>query len=356
MADRDTLAALFSGMNGSSGSSRGNYDLDQFDKILNQNNLWNMAAAPVMQAKFDNSTWSPSTTLGVSAAQSFLGALLGGMGNRQNAAQYEKLNEVLPTLYQDPSSVTLPEGMDAEAFGTIKANALRENAARTISKSQKESDLKDSFFAEIYSKNPSLAVSSMPEVAKKFGIGEVAEQKNSLSDLPPTLQTRAMEEAQTIKNKEKSLSFIDEKFEQAKKLTGPGTTIASIFGVPTYSANELKGLKDSLLQQIDAMNGREMNSDVRQRLLDLTPTGYDSDEQIDKKKANFKEFVASLAKSTPVLDSIGAAGSYQSVPSGGSEQPPQDDAAMRSFIRKGLAQNKTRAEIEAEWVKAGGRL
>lgn len=122
--NEDTLAALFNG----AFSNRGPADLDQFGKSIAQNNIWKMAAAPIMSAKFDSSTWNPLQKLGVGALQSFLGTALGEYGRQQDAVQLEKVAEVLPQLYANPSAVSAPEGVDPEAFGALKLNAIRRAA------------------------------------------------------------------------------------------------------------------------------------------------------------------------------------------------------------------------------------
>lgn len=131
MADKDIIAALMGGMGGGGGS-----DLGALRSTIAQNDLWTQAAQPILGARFDNSTWSPGTTLGVSAGQAFLGALLGGMGQRSQAQQLEKVAQVLPALYKNPGAVVAPEGVDREAFGILKLGEMAKNQARTIAQQQ----------------------------------------------------------------------------------------------------------------------------------------------------------------------------------------------------------------------------
>jgi phosphohistidine swiveling domain-containing protein len=115
---------------------------------------------------------------------------------------------------------------------------------------------------------------------------------------------RLIKEGETIAKLDQVNKYIDEKFERAKTLTGKSAMIGMNLGIPTPEAAELTGLKDSVLVQIDNALGREMNSDVRQRLLSLTPTSYDSPEVIETKKQNMKELLASLSTPTPLTNSL----------------------------------------------------
>lgn len=103
-------------------------DLGNFQKAIGANDYWKQAAVPIGAAKFDTSTWKPSTTAGVLAAQGFLGSILNGLGQRNEADQMNKVASVLPALYSDPISVSAPEGVDPGAFGALKASAIARNS------------------------------------------------------------------------------------------------------------------------------------------------------------------------------------------------------------------------------------
>ena len=122
--------------------------LNAFEKTLGQNDYWKMAAAPILGAKFDTSTWNPATTLGVTAAQSFIGSLLHGYGAQQEAAQMDAVSKVLPQLYADPQSVALPAGVDPEAFAGLRAAAAREQILRGI----KQDEFSRSVMADLFQK------------------------------------------------------------------------------------------------------------------------------------------------------------------------------------------------------------
>ena len=121
MSNDDIFASLFGGGGGNSSNIS---DLANFQKTLGQNDYWRMAAAPVLGAKFNTSTWSPGETIGVTAGQAFLGALLNRIGQKSEAAQLAKVAEVLPELYANPRAISVPEGVDPEAFGGLKLAAI----------------------------------------------------------------------------------------------------------------------------------------------------------------------------------------------------------------------------------------
>lgn len=132
----DTSTAFLSALMGSGGGNAVS-DLLGLEKTIAANSLWRQAAAPVLGAKFDTSTWSPMESLGVSAGQAFLGGLLNAMGVRDEASQMESIAKVLPQLYKDPLSVEKPEGVDSEAFAQLKLSSLKDNISRNQKLSEK---------------------------------------------------------------------------------------------------------------------------------------------------------------------------------------------------------------------------
>lgn len=124
----DASAAMLEALFGSGINAADDGGINAFRKTVGANDYWRAAAAPILSAKFDNSTWSPGQTLGVSAGQAFLGGILNALGQRDEARQLESVASVLPKLYSDPNSVSVPEGVDPEAFGQLKLNALATRA------------------------------------------------------------------------------------------------------------------------------------------------------------------------------------------------------------------------------------
>ncbi len=110
------------------GSSGANVDdIMGFQRSVAENNILNDLAPAVMGARFNTSSWSPEQTLGVTAGQAFLGSLLSGMARNDAAEQFSQLASVLPQLYDDPMSVSTPEGVDPEAFGALKLSSIARN-------------------------------------------------------------------------------------------------------------------------------------------------------------------------------------------------------------------------------------
>ena len=125
--------------------------------------------------------------------------------------------------------------------------------------------------------------------------------QDAILSLPDELQTGAQKEVASLANQQKSLSFIDTQFDKAKSLVGTtGAWAGGLTGLPTDKAKELEGMGDSLVIQLDAVLGRELNSDVRNRLLSLAPKYYDNAETLERKKNDMKNLLSSLAPSTPL--------------------------------------------------------
>jgi len=161
----DNLAAFLGG------SGAGEYaDLNQFEKTLGQNNTLRQIAAPVLGAKFDTSTWSPGQVAATTLGQAFLGTILSKLGENQVADQLGSAASVLPQLYADPASVNAPAGVDPEAFGQLKLSAMKNVTSRDMARDEITNKNRESLFAEVFSKNPSVAVLTMPEMASKYGI------------------------------------------------------------------------------------------------------------------------------------------------------------------------------------------
>lgn len=122
----EALAAFLngSGVSGNTGSA----EINAFKKTLAENDIYKQAAAPILAAKFDTSTWTPKQTLATTAAQSFIGALLNAYGQKQESNQLTQLATVLPSLYANPIDTNAPDGVDVGAFAGLKAAAIEDKA------------------------------------------------------------------------------------------------------------------------------------------------------------------------------------------------------------------------------------
>lgn len=121
----DTLDALLSSMlGGGLNSGAEAADIGTFQKQIAGNDIFSQLVEPVSASKFDTTTWTPNQTLGTSIGKAFLGSILGEVGKQRQANQIAKVAGILPALYEDPSSVAIPEGVDPGAFSSLRANVI----------------------------------------------------------------------------------------------------------------------------------------------------------------------------------------------------------------------------------------
>lgn len=123
---------------GLSSQISGDPALNAFANTLVDNNLYKLAASPLLSAKFDTTTWKPATTLGVTAGQAFLGAMLQGLGQNWEAEQLNKASAILPQMMENPASVAMPEGISSAAFEKMRLAATREKAVQDMKESAAE--------------------------------------------------------------------------------------------------------------------------------------------------------------------------------------------------------------------------
>lgn len=125
--DPATLAALSSLSSGGSSLLSGGTpgaDLANFQRTIAANDPYMTAAAPVLNAKFNTSTWTPNQQIATTLGQAALGSILKVLGQRDEGDQLTKVANILPQLYKDPTSVTLPDGVDPGAFAALRIGAL----------------------------------------------------------------------------------------------------------------------------------------------------------------------------------------------------------------------------------------
>lgn len=151
--------------------------LDAFAVTAAKNNLYNQIATPILGAKFDQRTWSPTESLGVNLGQSFLGGLLGQLGQRDIERQQTALTSALPELYRSPSTFVIPEGVDVEAARQLQQSAIRENAVQ-------EKKLQQSVIADLLTRQPEFAAIA-PGLAKTAGISELGDVLSKIPKADP---------------------------------------------------------------------------------------------------------------------------------------------------------------------------
>jgi hypothetical protein len=124
--DYATLQAMFGGLNQGASVE----DITGFQNTIAANNIYRQIAKPVLGAQFNTSTWTPNQTIAATAAQAFLGSALNALGQRSESNQLESLAAALPSLYANPLSTPVPEGVDPMAFNTVRAQTLARGTAQ----------------------------------------------------------------------------------------------------------------------------------------------------------------------------------------------------------------------------------
>lgn len=217
--DNDILSALFGG----AGLNNTTPDISAFQKTLQANDILSMASAPILGAKFDTSTWSPSTTLGVTAAQSFLGSLMNGIANRNQGEQLAKVAQVLPQLYRDPMSVGVPEGVDSEAFGGLKLSAMSKMF-------NTDEDIRQVLGQKGVNVNPDGSISQMKSSSPIDAIFGTDNKKKLVKDLEDTTYNRI-----TGLPSYKLLSDVESNFKALPELAKQDTKASDIGLISTIS-------------------------------------------------------------------------------------------------------------------------
>lgn len=188
------------------GGVGGDPALNAFEKTINQNNYWNMAAAPVLGMRFNTSTWNPGTTLAATAGQSFLGAMLQGLGAQSNARQIDAVTQRLPEIYANPGSITSIPGVDSEALAGLNVSAARENILRGA----KQQELQQSVIADLFGKRAAAALdieaagpkALAQEKAKLDAMGLTSGGLENNPDSPQGKALKAIKEEEDARRKE----------------------------------------------------------------------------------------------------------------------------------------------------------
>lgn len=162
----------------------GSNDILGFQRTLAGNDLFSQVGDGLLGAKFNTSTWSPAESLATSAVQAFLGAALRGYGQYNQGKQLEKVAAVLPQLYADPASVSLPEGVDPAAFGQLKMGTMQRRNALTEAQRVGDQSDREKLFTEVFSRNPAIAMKTMPDIAQRMGV-DIPSESPSPSERDP---------------------------------------------------------------------------------------------------------------------------------------------------------------------------
>lgn len=172
----DSTSALLASIFGGSGGGGG---LDSFTTALAENDIFSKLGGGIGGMKFDQSTWSPGTSLAVNAGQALLSGILGGYGQRQQAQQVDKVIPVLKDLYGSPMTVTAPEGVDEDAFAALRMSAMKNKLMEDVRQESEARQFKKGLFADMFTKRPDLAVKMMPDIATDLDVANIPLQRST---------------------------------------------------------------------------------------------------------------------------------------------------------------------------------
>lgn len=386
-SNADMIAAFLGGAGyGGRGGGIGDFaDLNEFQNTLAKNNYYRLAAVPLLQTKFDTSTWSPVQSFGATALQSFLGSALNSLGQNYEAQQLAKVVPVLGDVYANPAQTPVPEGVDPEAFQQLQMSAIRENALREARDRQADKDLKQRLFGEMFIRNPVAAQQLMPDVAKDFAVkldlqqmptqtpvtamdvalqkfgGDEALAREYVKLTDPEFKAAQLafdkaEKENTAATGARSISpsdtltFVTKQFDDAKNLDSieaalPGTT----------AANEFAGIQTNLRVKLQQAIGREMNAPEQERLMAALPDWNDTKEQIENKKQRFLELTRAVLKPASASDVSLSPKIDLSAGLPLSTQPASSAMDIKSFIAQAKALGLSKEEARARWAAMGGQ-
>lgn len=115
MAIEDIYASL-----GLSPQATSSNDISNFNNTVLASDSWNIAAKALGGTNFDMRTWSPTTQGVVSFGKNFLAGILGQSARNNAADQLASVASIFPQLQNDPANTIAPEGVDPNAFETLR--------------------------------------------------------------------------------------------------------------------------------------------------------------------------------------------------------------------------------------------
>jgi hypothetical protein len=287
--------------------------LNAFRETVRSNDYFRQAAAPILTTRLNTSMMDPWTAFGTTAAQAFLGSALNTLGKNREAEQLIKAAEVLPSL-QKPDinsilGVQAPEGIDPEAFGALKLNAIRDMfqkksevdrylGIRGMFRDETGKLAMDPGMLDVQRQQSKIELDS--ELEKVKAVEELkrsfAPKVNGPLDLlPDNLKKEAIDQTATQMENQNVSEFINKQFETAKTIPSGMAAIPA-----TTAANEMTGIAVSLTTALQKALGREMNAKEQERLSAAVPDWNDTKEQIEMKKNRYMDLMESISKATPL--------------------------------------------------------
>lgn len=236
---------------------------------------------------------TPGRNFGTVLGASLLAGILGGYAKKRT-------NEANQTLMSDAAMLLKSPGSRDEIIAKEPrlnelASALQmQEYSNNIEQQQKQQE------RQLESQQKIDEFRSMiPLEAERAGSIKQAETAAE-GGLTPAMRTNLVEEQGAKQEQGNLLGFVDQEFEKAKGISSLGALVPM-----SDASQELDGVQGSLRTVLQKYLGREMNGPEQEKIVKLMPDWNDTEVQIEMKKARFKEMMASMSKSTPLLDALG---------------------------------------------------
>ncbi len=103
-------------------------DLMGFSNSVQASDPYGITGNALGQVQFDTRTWDPATQGIASFGKAFLSGLLQNQARSNAASQLNTVVQSLPQLGANPYGMSVPEGVDSQAFNTLRGSAILNKA------------------------------------------------------------------------------------------------------------------------------------------------------------------------------------------------------------------------------------
>lgn len=261
--------------------------------------------------------FSSTETAGVSALSGLLSGIFQGIGDNaqkdRDADFYNLLMGGIETGKVSPRPDTVSPALYNKAVTLGQLYNLQSKRDAALLDAESERDM-EKMIGQAMLTDPGAAKVGLPQYlqyraaieALKRGkdpqpIFETQGDKGPLDrirELPKSEQPEALKEFQKLSDSKKSTDFPIQQFNQAKDL-------GLLDSWNPWAENSAEQIAQALKTDIQARLGREMNGPEQEQFLKLLPGRYDTDAQLEAKKARYLDLLKSIAPSTPILDATG---------------------------------------------------
>jgi hypothetical protein len=238
--------------------------------------------------------------------------LLAAYSGRPVGSEFGPLTQEdsLLAAMHDYTNPERPEGWNAKiGKGDLILAALNDQVARE--EAIRKATIQDKFAQEFSPAQIQAEGRKAYEIEKQ----KEAAKGGQIPGVPRGQEGTAIEELGNKGQLKTSLKLVDEVYEAASKVSSikagvekAAASLPLVGGmVPTPDVDEIDRLTETAILQFDKLMGRELNSDVRARLVQkfgIKP--YDSAETRIEKRDLLKDALKSAAQGTPMLDLLGA--------------------------------------------------